>query len=56
MIVREIAKHPELLEDFDWFNDYNDTRDWALHKAPDMVPLLDEGFKKWLEKIEAKLK
>ena len=34
MIVREIAGQPELLEDFDWFNDYDDTRFWAETLVP----------------------
>lgn len=50
MIIREIADSPELLDDFDWFNDYDDTRRWAVTaERPDLVERLDEGHKKWLE-------
>lgn len=38
MIVREIIKHPELLETFDWFNDYHDTRLFVEEHHPDMLP------------------
>lgn len=30
MIVRDVLKHPELLDNFDWFNDGKDTIQW-LH-------------------------
>lgn len=51
MIVREIAENQELLDDFDWFNDYKDTRQWAVYaERPDLVKRLDEGHKKWLER------
>lgn len=49
MIVREIKNHPELLNDFDWFNDYNDTRLWAIESFPEIVEKLDDGFNKWLK-------
>jgi len=44
MIVREIKEHPELLDNFDWFNDYKDTRSWALTEAPELVDKLDAGM------------
>ena len=48
MIVREIKDHPELINTFDWFNDYNDTRYWARHSCPELLKRLDGGFKQWL--------
>jgi hypothetical protein len=35
MIVREIKLNPdEVLKNFDWFNDYDDTRLYALYNCP----------------------
>lgn len=45
MIIREIRDNPlHEIATFDWFNDYKDTRDWAVHSCPaDVVALLDAG-------------
>lgn len=54
MIVREIKKKPEeILKNFDWFNDYKDTRQWALTAYPEIVTKLDEGYEKWLKREKA---
>ena len=55
MIVREIETNPELIDDFDWFNDYADTRNWAYDcSLSDLVEKLDAGFKPWLARWRAK--
>ncbi len=43
MIVREIKKEPlKTVGNFDWFNDYKDTRDWVYFNCPrDVLTLLD---------------
>lgn len=33
MIIREIIKHPELIEKFDFFNDAKDTINWLVGKG-----------------------
>lgn len=30
MIVRDVLKHPELLDNFDWYNDGDDTIRWLI--------------------------
>lgn len=51
MIIREIKSNPkEVLNNFDWFNDYKDTRNWAMSACPEIVVELDKGYKKWLER------
>lgn len=49
MIVREIKQNrDEILARFDWFNDYKDTRIYALDNCDEeTVRLLDEGNDKW---------
>lgn len=55
MIVREIKQDIEkILEGFDWFNDYEDTRNWLKHSFPEMLPLFDAGFEKWKQLNEEK--
>lgn len=49
MIVREIKQDPTLIENFDWFNDYKDTRGWAVHSCPELVEKLDEGYDNWVK-------
>lgn len=49
MIVREIVLYPELIDSFDFFNDYEDTRQWATINAPELVPILDLKYKEWLD-------
>lgn len=44
MIIREIKDDPSLIEKFDWFNDYTDTRAWAVGAAPDLVEKLDAEY------------
>jgi len=50
MIIREIKQQPELmmLPKFDWFNDYIDTRSYAVHCCPELVATLDEGWRIYL--------
>jgi len=52
MIVRNIKEDPSaVLKCFDWFNDYNDTRNWAVHNCDDTtVKNLYAGYKEWLKK------
>ena len=51
MIVREIREDESLLDDFDWFNDFDDTRQWAYYAGHiDLVEKLDDGFTKWRKK------
>lgn len=52
MIVREIKDHrDEVLANFDWFNDYADTRIFAVRCCDEeTVRLLDEGWDAWLKK------
>jgi hypothetical protein len=52
MIVREIKYKPELLDNFDWFNDYEDTRRWAIYSCPELVYGLDKGYEKWRKEHE----
>lgn len=59
MIIREIKNNPiETLKNFDWFNDYKDTRSWCVNQGlTEIVDQLDAGDKaywqernkKWLE-------
>ena len=53
MIVREIA-NPEytdiVLNSFDYFNDYKDTRYWCLDNAPHLVKRLDAGMSEYTKK------
>lgn len=51
MIVREIEQNPELLDSFDWFNDYKDTLRWAKQNAPHLVPGLVSKYLKYQERI-----
>lgn len=50
MIIREIKDSPlSVIGSFDWFNDYDDTRLYALDHCPrDVVALLDAGHAVWL--------
>ena len=49
MIVREIVEEPELIENFDWFNDYDNTRSYLEYEAPEMLPEFDARFEEWLK-------
>ncbi|NIP54117.1 MAG: hypothetical protein GWN00_01470 [Aliifodinibius sp.] len=56
MLIREIADNPDkVLTNFDWFNDYNDTRSWAAKNCPGLVPRLDAGHKKWMADAKKRL-
>jgi hypothetical protein len=56
MIVREIRDNPNLLiEAFDWFNDYKDTRSWAVVNCPALVDALDLGHDTWLREHNASI-
>lgn len=54
MIVKEIIDHPELIEDFDWFNDYRDTKLWLKHNGPELLERFEEGHLEWLEEMTEK--
>jgi len=58
MIVREIKQAPlSTVGNFDWFNDYHDTRDWAVANCPhDVVELLDAGYAIWLREYQERSK
>lgn len=47
MIVREILKHPELIDFFDWFNDYKDTRLFLSEVDPSRLPEFDAKYEEW---------
>jgi len=48
VIRRDIRDEPEeVLADFDWFNDYKDTRRWCEHACPALVVRLDAGYHAW---------
>lgn len=47
MIVREIVGRPDLIEVFDWFNDYGDTRRYLSDYAPEMLPEFDARYRDW---------
>lgn len=50
MIVREIRERPEeVLANFDWFNDFADTKRWALVAYPKIVPRLNAGYEQWVK-------
>lgn len=53
MIIREIKQQPELLETFDWFNDYKDTRRWVTRNCPELLSKMDEGYKLFLKKVNS---
>lgn len=49
MVVREIRDNPdEILKNFDWFNDYKDTRDYIRHYDLGILRRLDDGYKNWV--------
>jgi hypothetical protein len=52
MIVREIVQDTHgILNNFDWFNDYDDTRLWLREQNKTLlIELLDAGFRVWLKK------
>ena len=52
MIIREIKERPfEVVGNFDWFNDYDDTRRWAKSACDhETVALFEAGFALWLKR------
>lgn len=52
MIIREIKDNPdEELKNFDYFNDYSDTRNWLLSQGLEsLIKRLDKGYQSWLQK------
>ena len=44
-----IVRNPDP-NNFDYFNDYNDTRAWCLVHLPGVVEKLDTGFKDYCNK------
>ena len=46
MIIRDIAIDHSLIESFDWFNDYKDTRRWLIHSYPCLLPRFDDAYLK----------
>lgn len=52
MIVREITKNPEhVIKNFDWFNDYKDTRSYLIRLGhAKIIYSLDNGYKNFLYK------
>lgn len=56
MIVRGIKTEPsKVLKTFDWFNDYKDTRIWAVTNCPGCIPELDKRHTKWLSGLKKEL-
>lgn len=49
MIVREVAKNIKLLDDFDWFNDYKDTRRWLEFSYPELLVYFDRAYEEHKE-------
>lgn len=49
MIVREIEKHEELIDKFDFFNDYDNTRNWLVYRKNwSLIEKLDSAYRKWM--------
>lgn len=56
MIVREIKNNPDkMLENFDYFNDYEDTAQWAKHNCPEILPELQKRNAEFLENRKRKI-
>lgn len=52
MIIREIKNNPEeIIKNFDFFNDYKDTRRWMESVCPELLPKLDVAYNKWHKKL-----
>ena len=55
MIVREIKKNPkEVIEYFDYFNDYEDTMNYleSTDADQDIIDLLEIGFTQWADRVD----
>lgn len=57
MICRHIVNNPEAIKEFDFFNDYDDTKSWLRgfrgKKEKETEELLDKEYLAWLEKRRA---
>lgn len=42
MIVRDVLSNPELLNNFDWFNDTDDTINWLLGAGSEHAELISK--------------
>lgn len=50
MVIREIKDNPkEEIKNFDWFNDYKDTRPFVMRFCPEILEEFDAGFQQWLD-------
>lgn len=57
MIVREIESDEKYLANFDYFNDYKDTRNFLVRKENyKLMNKLDEGYCKWQKERSKKWK
>ena len=57
MIVREIIKDcDKIINEFDWFNDYDDTLRYVRSQSHfDIVDRLEKGFELYLKKRNAEI-
>lgn len=63
MIVREIVLEPDkVLENFDYFNDYDDTKNWLIYTNAqsyvdhdELLKRLNDGFNEWLYNFQTGL-
>jgi hypothetical protein len=52
MIVREIERDGlKVLENFDYFNDYDDTIRWCRYNAKEFVKPLEDGYREYLKTL-----
>jgi hypothetical protein len=51
VIVREVVDNPDLIDTFDHFNDYGDTRRWLEWQgaSSELLERLDAAHEKWLD-------
>lgn len=55
MIVREIVKDRSIIDNFDWFNDYDNTRNYLQYCLKQgeidnaFLELFDQKFQEWLK-------
>jgi len=55
MIVREIELDPTyVINQFDFFNDYKDTRLWCVTNFPEVLPQFDLAYDKWIKECQDK--
>lgn len=56
MIIRELKNNPELINNFDFFNDYKDTKAYLIrNNLNKLLAKLEKGHKKWLDKRRKKI-